>query len=206
MRIVLSGGTGFLGRPLAAALRAAGHQMVVLPRAQTGWAKEIDGAGAIVNLAGESIAARRWSDAHKARILDSRLNVTRTIVNAIRDAASPPPVLISGSAVGYYGPLSDEIATEDTPPGSDFLASVCAQWEAEAMRAADRVRVVCVRTGLALERDGGARPRAPSSGLHAGARVRIAAAARRDGGCVAAVGSACGARQGAAAWVHVSLL
>ena len=158
MRIVLSGGTGFLGRPLAAALTAAGHQTVVLPRAQTGWAKEIDGADAVVNLAGESIAARRWSDAHKARVLDSRLNVTRTIVNAIRDAASPPPVLVSGSAVGYYGPLGDEIAAEDTPPGSDFLASVCAQWEAEAMRAADRVRVVCVRTGLALERDGGALP------------------------------------------------
>ena len=114
--------------------------------------------GAVVNLAGEPIAARRWSDGHKARILDSRLQVTRTIVNAIRDAASPPAVFISGSAVGYYGPLRDEIVTEDAPPGSDFLASVCAQWEAEAMRAAGRARVVCVRTGLALERDGGALP------------------------------------------------
>ena len=158
MRIVLSGGTGFLGRPLAAALTAAGHRTVVLPRAQTGWGNEIDGAGAVVNLAGEPIAARRWSDGHKARILDSRLQVTRTIVNAIRDAASPPAVFISGSAVGYYGPLRDEIVTEDAPPGSDFLASVCAQWEAEAMRAAGRARVVCVRTGLALERDGGALP------------------------------------------------
>src|SRR5262249_27447231 len=70
----------------------------------------------------------------------------------------PPPVLISGSAVGYYGSRGDEVLTEDAPAGTDFLASVCTQWEAEAMRAADRSRVVCVRTGLVLERDGGALP------------------------------------------------
>jgi uncharacterized protein (TIGR01777 family) len=158
MRIAISGGTGFLGRPLAAALAAAGHQSVALPRNRTGWASAIDGAAAVVNLAGEPIAAQRWTAAHKTRVLESRVQVTRTIVEAIHQAASPPAVLVSGSAVGYYGPRGDETVTEDTPAGSDFLASVCVQWEAEATRAADRSRVVCVRTGLVLERDGGALP------------------------------------------------
>jgi uncharacterized protein (TIGR01777 family) len=158
MRIAISGGTGFLGRPLAAALAAAGHQSVALPRNRTGWANAIDGAAAVVNLAGEPIAAQRWTAAHKTRVLESRVQVTRTIVEAIHQAASPPAVLVSGSAVGYYGPRGDETVTEDTPAGSDFLASVCVQWEAEATRAADRSRVVCVRTGLVLERDGGALP------------------------------------------------
>jgi uncharacterized protein (TIGR01777 family) len=179
MKIVIAGGRGFLGRPLAAALARDGHDVVTLTRGTTpergdsrsravpwtpngdagSWATEIDGAGAVVNLAGESIAARRWTDAQKHRILDSRVQATRSLVAAIQHATTPPPVFVSGSAVGYYGPLGDEIATEDTPPGSDFLARVCVQWEAEAARAAsDRTRVVCIRTGLTLEKDGGALP------------------------------------------------
>jgi uncharacterized protein len=179
MRIVIAGGSGFLGRPLSAALARDGHEIVVLtrgggaarghaqlrsvawtPDGETGpWSADIDGAGAVVNLAGESIAGRRWSDAQKQRILDSRVKATRSLVAAVRAAATPPPVLVSGSAVGYYGPLGAEIATEDTPPGSDFLAHVCVQWEAEAMRAAStRTRVVCIRTGIVLEQDGGALP------------------------------------------------
>ena len=123
------------------------------------WAAEIEGALAIVNLAGESIAGRRWSPAHKQRILDSRVHATRSLVAAIAQAKVPPPVFVSGSAVGYYGPLGEEVATEDTPPGSDFLAHVCVQWEAEAMRAASaRTRLVCIRTGIVLEKDGGALP------------------------------------------------
>ena len=179
MKIVIAGGSGFLGRPLAAALARDGHEIVVLtrgsgaarghaqlrsvawtPNGETGaWAAEIDGAGAVVNLAGEPIAGRRWSGAQKQRILDSRVQATRSLVGAVRAAATPPPVFVSGSAVGYYGPLGDEVATEDTPPGSDFLAGVCVQWEAEAMRAASaRTRAVCVRTGIVLEKDGGALP------------------------------------------------
>lgn len=187
MNIVIAGGTGFLGHPLAAALARDGHDIVVLtrgstsspqadrargPRARTRavawnpngepgpWAAEIDGAGAVVNLAGEPIAGRRWTVAQKQRILDSRVQATRSLAAAIRGAAAPPPVFISGSAVGYYGPLGDEVATEDTPAGSDFLAGVCEQWEAEARRAAgDRTRVACIRTGIVLEKDGGALPR-----------------------------------------------
>ena len=181
---MIAGGSGFLGRPLTAALLGDGHDVVVLTRTATGsapartqlrsgaravtwtpdgdvgpWAAEIAGAGAIVNLTGESIAGKRWTAAQKQRILDSRVQATRSLVGAVRSAASRPPVFVSGSAVGYYGPLGDETATEDTRAGSDFLANVCERWEQEAMRAAgDRTRVVCIRTGIVLARDGGALP------------------------------------------------
>jgi uncharacterized protein len=176
MKIVIAGGSGFLGRPLTARLLAEGHEVVILTRTATselparavawspgsgagGWASEIDGAHAVINLAGESIAGRRWSAAHKQQILDSRIRATRSLAGAIAGASRPPSVFASGSAVGYYGPLGDELAVETTPAGSDFLAQVCQQWEAEAHRAASpRTRVVCIRTGLVLERDGGALP------------------------------------------------
>jgi uncharacterized protein len=180
MKVVIAGGSGFLGRPLAAAFTADGHNVVVLsrtakaapaparglrtvpwtPNGDTGpWAGELDGAAAVVNLAGESIAARRWSDAHKKRILDSRVQATRSLAAAIRASSAPPAVVISGSAVGYYGPCGDEVVTEESRAGNDFLAHVCKQWEAEAQKAAsDRTRVVCIRTGIAVERDGGALP------------------------------------------------
>jgi uncharacterized protein (TIGR01777 family) len=177
MKIVVAGGTGFLGRPLTARLVSRGHEVVVLTRGRGGagpgvramawtpdgsdgaWAGEIDGADAVINLAGESIAGHRWSADHKQRILDSRVRATRSLVAAIARALQPPAVFVSGSAVGYYGPRGDEVVTEDTPPGADFLARVCVQWEAEAARAiGPRTRVVCIRTGLVLERDGGALP------------------------------------------------
>jgi len=174
MRIVVAGGTGFLGAPLVSLLARDGHEVVVLtrdargsrgslvtwtPNGETGsWASVVDRAGAVVNLAGESIAAKRWSAAQKQRILDSRVRATRSLATAIRDAASPPPVFVSGSAVGYYGPLGDQTVAEDAPAGSDFLAHVCVEWEREAVRAGNRTRVVCVRTGLVLEKDGGALP------------------------------------------------
>jgi uncharacterized protein (TIGR01777 family) len=117
----------------------------------------VDGADAVVNLAGESIAARRWSAAQKTRIRDSRVMATRSLAAAIRSAATPPAVFVSGSAVGYYGPDAGEPKTELSPPGADFLAQVCIEWEREAVQAArPGMRVVCVRTGVALERDGGA--------------------------------------------------
>lgn len=177
-KVVIAGGTGFLGRPLASALADAGHDVVVLtrrpasrdserssvrrvewtPNGEAGpWESEIDGAGAVVNLAGESIADGRWSAARKHRILESRILATGSLVAAIGRATAPPPVFLSGSAVGYYGPRGAEIVTEDTGPGSDFLAGVCVRWEAEASRAqSDRTRVVRLRTGLVLEKDGGA--------------------------------------------------
>ncbi|HEY7292328.1 MAG TPA: TIGR01777 family oxidoreductase [Vicinamibacterales bacterium] len=179
MKVVITGGSGFLGRPLARRLAAEGADVVVLTRGQHAsggnghirfvtwtsnepagaWAQEIDGAAAVINLAGESIAGRRWTPAQKQAILDSRVDATRSIVAAIRSAASPPAVLVNGSAVGYYGPHGHEVVTEDTPAGDDFLAHVCTRWEAEAERASGPVtRVVCIRTGLVLEKDGGALP------------------------------------------------
>ena len=180
VRIVITGGTGFLGRPLAAELAREGHDVVVLTRTAAAagppsgwrtvewqpdghagqWRSEVDGAGAVVNLAGESIAGRRWTPRQKQRILDSRLLATRSVVAAINAAGTRPPVLVSGSAVGFYGPLGDELVTEEHPPGVDFLAGVCRQWEdaaADARRPG--TRVVWIRTGLVLEHGGGALPK-----------------------------------------------
>jgi hypothetical protein len=178
MKMIVAGGTGFLGRTLANRLVAEGHEVVVLTRgsARAGgvararlvtwmpdggagsWAAEIDGADAVINLAGESIAGRRWSSAQKQRILDSRLGATRSLVEGIRRASAPPPVLVSASAVGYYGPHGDEIVTEATPAGTDFLAGVCVRWEAEASLVGALTRLVCLRTGLVLDKTGGALP------------------------------------------------
>jgi uncharacterized protein (TIGR01777 family) len=174
MSIVVAGGTGFLGAPLVSDL-ARDHDVIVLtrqrarspgPRVQyVRWTPgesdrvvtdAIEGAEAVVNLAGESIAGRRWTAAHKRRILDSRVVATRSLASAIGRAIAPPGVFVSGSAVGYYGPRGHEQVTEDDAPGDDFLARVCVRWETEAMAAAVRTRVVCVRTGLVIERDGGA--------------------------------------------------
>src|SRR5207244_3974440 len=116
-------------------------------QARGAWTAEIEGARAIVNLAGESIAARRWSPVQKQQILDSRVSATRTVADAIRAASKPPQALVSGSAVGYYGPLGDEIVTEEHPAGADFLAKVCQQWESEAIRSVEAgTRVACIRT------------------------------------------------------------
>jgi uncharacterized protein (TIGR01777 family) len=179
MKIVIAGGSGFLGSALATALLGDGHPIAILSRRPRGqpsarvsqiawnpdgtagsWASALDGAGGVINLAGESLAAKRWTPGQKQKIFDSRVLATRSLVAAIAAAAAPPSVLISGSAVGYYGPLGDEVAAEDRPSGRDCLAGVCVQWEAEAMRAAAaRTRVVLVRAGLVLDRRGGALPK-----------------------------------------------
>jgi uncharacterized protein (TIGR01777 family) len=178
MKIVIAGGSGFLGTALARRLVEQRHEVVTLSRRAgtilsgggravawnpdgraAEWAGELDGAAAVVNLAGESIAAGRWSDARKQRITESRVLATRSLVAAIAQASAPPPVLVSGSAVGYYGPRGDEVVSEDTAAGHDFLADVCVKWETEARRAETaKTRVVLIRTGLVLERDGGALP------------------------------------------------
>jgi len=176
MKIVIAGGTGFLGRPLCAALVGDGHEVVVLTRneqtrtpdgtraltwdlerALSPWASELDGAGAVINLSGEPIAAHRWSAAQKRRIEDSRVTATRRLATAIAEAAAPPPVFISGSGVGFYGACGSEVVTEETGAGHDFLAGVCRRWEGQAVAASSaRTRVVCLRTGLVLAHDGGA--------------------------------------------------
>ena len=177
MKIIVAGGTGFIGRPLCDALAGAGHDLVVLsrsprasasariryapwqPPAEGEWALEVQDADAIINLAGEPLVARRWTPAQKARIISSRLEATRALVDAIRSSPSRRPrVLINASAVGYYGPQENERALDETAPhGQDFLAQACRQWE-QAAGAAESlgVRVVRIRIGLVLAKDGGA--------------------------------------------------
>ena len=172
MNVVIAGGSGFLGTALVTRLRADGDRVQVLSRHPQGageigwdpdgtvgpWATALEEADAVVNLAGESIAGRRWTTARKARIRDSRLRATRSLAGALQQARRRPPVFVSASAIGYYGPRGDEPITEQTPPGDDFLSSVCRDWEAEALRAAAATRVVLLRTGIVLSRDGGALP------------------------------------------------
>jgi hypothetical protein len=177
MHIVIAGGSGFLGTALTRALSEEGHDIIVLtrhaqpsrapharvrlvfwdPNGQTGpWAATIDGAGAVVNLAGESIAAKRWSPAQKQKLRDSRVMATGSLAAAIRQAARAPEVLVSGSAVGYYGDRGDETLTETSPPGNDFLAHLAQEWEAAANQVASLTRVALIRTGIVLDRREGA--------------------------------------------------
>ncbi len=186
MRIVIPGGSGFLGRALSDALLQDGNEVVVLTRALdpgvvvheagTGlpglsnagwkpdgtdgvglWAKLLDGADGVVNLTGEPIAARRWSAVQKTRIRDSRVLGTRSIVGAIQAATQSPAVLVNASAIGIYGDRGDEELTEASAAGDDFLAQSCLDWEAEAREAEAHVgRLAILRGGIALERDGGA--------------------------------------------------
>jgi hypothetical protein len=137
-----------------------------------GWFSCIDGADAVINLAGLPLDARRWTEARKAAIRESRVDATRAIVTAIAVATRRPGILINASAVGAYGPRGEDMLTESARPGSDFLASVCVEWEAQALEAAWMTRVVLLRTGLVLDRTGGALPRlALPFRLYAGGRA-----------------------------------
>ncbi|HEY81498.1 MAG TPA: TIGR01777 family protein [Anaerolineae bacterium] len=184
MRILITGGTGLIGRALIDLLLPEGHEIIVLSRnparvtlpagvqvagwdarSAQGWAHLAEGADAIVNLAGESIAGAgaipaRWTAARKRRILESRLNATRAVVEAIDQARAKPKVLVQGSAVGYYGGRVDDVALdEDAAPGDDFLAEVAVQWEAaSAPVEAMGVRRALARTGLVLSATGGSLP------------------------------------------------
>ncbi|NQW03536.1 MAG: TIGR01777 family protein [Acidobacteria bacterium] len=177
MKCVIAGGSGFLGRPLSMELVAKGHEVVVLTRgaAHTSggvryatweadeepgpWHAEIDGADAVINLAGAGIADQRWSANRKQTLRGSRLSATRALVVAIRSATARPKVFLTGSAIGFYGPQPENgpELDESAPPGSDFLATLSVDWEAEAhaVSALD-CRVVILRTGVVLARDGGA--------------------------------------------------
>jgi uncharacterized protein (TIGR01777 family) len=180
MRVALTGGTGFIGARLCRTLLASGHTPIVLSRnpesarrlgggvevqrwepGQEGeWESALAGAEAIVNLAGESIGDKRWSERQKAAIRESRISSTRSLIDAMRRADRRPNALLNASASGYYGSRGDEPVTESEPPGTDFLARVCQEWEGDALAARQLgLRVVLVRTGIALGSDGGALPK-----------------------------------------------
>ena len=176
-RVTLTGATGLLGTRLVRTLRERGDEVTVLsrspdkarqalggdveahhwdPGAGPAPAEALAGRDAVVHLAGENVA-QRWSDGAKRRIHDSREQGTRHLVEGLRAAEPRPAALVSSSAVGYYGPHGEEELPEDTPPGDDFLARVCVVWEREAQAAeALGMRVVRVRTGVVLDKDGGA--------------------------------------------------
>ncbi len=170
MNILVTGGLGFIGKVLCAELKNSAHNIFVTSRhgsrseevitwnpPQLILSDVISKIDAVINLAGEPIAPKRWTEERKRSILSSRINATRALVQSIEQADSKPKVLISASAIGYYGPHGDEYVTEDDPPASDYLADVCVKWEAEALKAEDLgVRVVTVRLGGVLEADGGA--------------------------------------------------
>ncbi len=173
MKVVISGGTGFIGTALTKALVAKGYEVVILTRdtsqtspfgdsvSYSAWANINDailGAKAVVNLAGESLAGRRWTESLKKKIVSSRVDTTSAIVSALNacPSAQRPSVLVSASAVGYYGDSGDTILTEESPAGSDFLADVSRYWESHANAAPKGVRVVTPRIGVVLHPDGGA--------------------------------------------------
>ena len=169
MRIVVAGGTGFLGSALVDQLRRDGHAVTVLTRRPTrpdqiawdpygsitGWAHVMDDAEAVINLAGAPIS-RRWTAAHKREMWNSRVRGTRTVVAAMKSVRRIPPVLLNGSGVGIYGPRRDERINEDTPPGAGFLAALGEAWEKEALAAGPEARVVLLRTALVFGPGGGA--------------------------------------------------
>jgi uncharacterized protein (TIGR01777 family) len=174
VKIAVTGSSGLIGSQLVPALAADGHEVLRLVRRTPRTAEEhrwdpqhrridptlLADVDAVVNLAGVGIADRRWSEKHKQEVLRSRVDATATVSAALAEAAAADPgrdrVLLSGSAVGWYGDTGDRVVDESAPAGTDFLAHVCEQWET-ATAAAERagVRVVRLRTGLVLARGGG---------------------------------------------------
>ena len=175
MKLVVTGATGFIGTALCARLLEQGHTLTLFtrgsprdagtatkrwlhwtPGALREWGSALDGVDGVINLAGEPIA-KKWTHATRRRIETSRIEGTNSLVQGIAKATSRPKFLISASAVGYYGPRGDEIVTEETPPGDDFLSLVCRNWEEEAKKAEPLgLRVVRLRTGIVLGSGGGA--------------------------------------------------
>jgi hypothetical protein len=177
MRVFVAGATGFIGRSLVPALQSEGHTVVAWVRSESraraslgaavetvmapsgplGLTAAVERCDAVVNLAGAPILGGRWTAERRAMLGVSRSGVTAELVRAIASARQRPRVLVSGSAVGYYGNRADDILTEESEPGSGFLADLCRDWEDEARKAdALGVRVVLLRTGVALGQGGGA--------------------------------------------------
>lgn len=180
MKILMTGGTGFVGQALVPALIADGHFVTILSRRQTPltgvladarlvtWHgppqdipdEALDNPDAFINFAGESIGGGRWTNARKNILFKSRIETTRWLVAAVERCARKPKVMISASAVGYYGPHGNEEITEAEQPGDDFMGALCAHWEDEAKAIIrHEVRLTLLRTGVVLGPGGGALPR-----------------------------------------------
>ncbi|MEY8711433.1 TIGR01777 family protein [Mangrovibacter phragmitis] len=172
MQILLTGGTGLIGRHLIPPLIETGHSITVVTRSPerarqlldprvTLWQSldehhSLDGFDAVINLAGEPIADKRWSAAQKQRLCQSRWRITQRLVEMIHGSNQPPAIFLSGSAVGFYGDTGDEVITEEDTPHNEFTHELCAKWEAIALQAqSPHTRVCLLRTGVVLAPDGG---------------------------------------------------
>ncbi|MEM1114422.1 MAG: TIGR01777 family oxidoreductase [Pseudomonadota bacterium] len=169
MHILMTGGTGFIGTPLANSLLSDGHRVTILSRSlhkDGGLCRYITSLDAInedetidgiINLAGASLAEKRWSGRYKQQIVSSRLDTTRVLLALIERVQQKPAVLLSASAIGFYGPQGDEALAEDAARGRGFAADLCVDWEAEALMAeASGLRVCLLRLGVVLDRHEGA--------------------------------------------------
>ena len=172
MNVLLTGGTGLIGRHLIPRLLELGHRVTVSTRSPekaknrldsrvTLWRAfehqvNLNGFDAVINLAGEPIADKRWTAEQKQRLCHSRWDITQKLVTLINASDAPPAVLISGSAAGYYGDLGEVVVTEEEPPHNEFTHKLCARWEQIACEAqSDRTRVCLLRTGVVLAPRGG---------------------------------------------------
>lgn len=185
MRIFMTGATGFIGKALAARLASRGDQVVAWVRDADRAKRVLDGAellpidrdpvdalgDAVINLAGEPVLGR-WTEAKKQSLWASRVALTERLVDAIGRANAKPKVLISASAVGYYGDRKDERLTESSPPGSDFLANLCVDWERAARRAENHgLRVALIRIGVVLGKGGALEKMLPAFKAGAGGKI-----------------------------------
>lgn len=192
MKVAITGATGFVGSRLVERLQAQGHKLLILTRNRAAalrtfpsleivnytptesgdWQKAIAGCDAVVNLAGEPIAEKRWTPEQKQEILNSRKLGTQKIVEAIARANPKPSVLVNASAIGYYGTSETATFDETSPAGSDFLAEVCQSWEAEAQKVKDYgVRLVILRLGIVLGNGGALAKMIPPFKLFAGGPI-----------------------------------
>ncbi|MCP3817461.1 TIGR01777 family oxidoreductase [Streptomyces sp. A3M-1-3] len=171
MRIAVTGSTGLIGKALVRSLRADGHEVVRLVRHAAGAPDEVEwdprrqyvdtrglmSCEAVVHLAGAGVGEHRWNEEWKKEIRDSRVLGTAAVAEALASLDVPPKVLVSGSAIGYYGDTGDRAVDEDAPPGDGFMADVCVEWEGAAAAAEEAgVRTVFARTGLVVASEGGA--------------------------------------------------
>lgn len=173
MDVVVTGSSGFIGSALKGALEMAGHRLVPMVRSQPSgdalhWDPEraeidtagLEGVGAVVHLAGEGIGNKRWTEEYKAKVKESRRKGTLLLAETLAKLDKPPKVLVSSSGIGYYGDRGDEVLTESSRPGNDFLAGVCTAWEAATAPAKGAgIRVACIRTGVVLSGRGGVLPK-----------------------------------------------
>ncbi|MCC7529201.1 MAG: TIGR01777 family oxidoreductase [Candidatus Melainabacteria bacterium] len=171
MKVAITGSTGLVGKKIASGLKSEGHQVVKLVRGnphgtdEFSWdpnsdkidAEAFDGVDAVIHLAGENIATKRWTSEQKEKIKESRIKGTKLIAATLAGLDKPPRTLVSTSAIGFYGDRGNEILTEESTSGAGFLAGVCRDWEGATRTAESKgIRVIHARLGVVLSREGGA--------------------------------------------------